>query len=129
MEALSTVYDGCCEERKISIVDMGLVDKVFIDHDSVVVELVLTTGWCPFSIRMLGQAHDRVAELPGVNQVAVKVNWDESWDSSRAAPWLAKAFELLPQPSRAHGQHRTPAVAPAQTPVNSTTADTTEPRR
>ncbi|BDT92453.1 hypothetical protein IFM12275_24290 [Nocardia sputorum] len=124
MEALRTVYDGCCAERKISIVDMGLVDRVRIDQDVVVVELVLTTGWCPFSIGMLRQAHDKVTELPGVHHVDVKINWQRPWDASRAAPWLVGSFRLLPEPGNPGSREHVLAAARRQTTPEDLTAAT-----
>ncbi len=54
-EALKACYDPCCKERAISVVDMGLIQGVQIaenGHD-VRIELLLTSGWCPFSTHLL----------------------------------------------------------------------------
>ena len=51
-EALQEVYDPCCADRGISIVDMGVVEDVRVDGGHVDVDLVLTTGWCPFVVSM-----------------------------------------------------------------------------
>ena len=50
--ALREVYDPCCADRGISIVDMGVVEDVRVDGAHVEVDLVLTTGWCPFVASM-----------------------------------------------------------------------------
>ena len=55
MEALASVYDPCCQEKGLSVVDMGLVRKVDLDGDQARVELLLTTGWCPFAANLVGQ--------------------------------------------------------------------------
>ena len=39
------VYDPCCADREISIVDMGVVEDVRCTGGRVDVDLVLTTGW------------------------------------------------------------------------------------
>ena len=33
MEALASVYDPCCQEKGLSVVDMGLVRRVDLDGD------------------------------------------------------------------------------------------------
>ncbi len=47
-DALAGVYDPCCREKGISVLDMGLVRSVQVeDEDEVaMVELLLTSGWC-----------------------------------------------------------------------------------
>ena len=52
IDALREVYDPCCADRGISIVDMGVVEDVRVDGSHVDVDLVLTTGWCPFVASM-----------------------------------------------------------------------------
>ena len=52
IDALREVYDPCCADRGISIVDMGVVEDVRLDGSHVDVDLVLTTGWCPFVASM-----------------------------------------------------------------------------
>ena len=45
IDALREVYDPCCADRGISIVDMGVVEDVRVDGSHVDVDLVLTTGF------------------------------------------------------------------------------------
>ncbi len=45
IRALDECYDPCCRDRKISIVDMGLIERVEIQGCNVRVEMVLTSGW------------------------------------------------------------------------------------
>jgi metal-sulfur cluster biosynthetic enzyme len=45
IRALDYCYDPCCQERKISVVDMGLIGSIDIDDRRVRIEMVLTTGW------------------------------------------------------------------------------------
>ena len=42
LDALRTVYDPCCKEKEISVVDMGLIESVELDGEGAKVELVLT---------------------------------------------------------------------------------------
>ena len=61
IDALREVYDPCCADRGISIVDMGVVEDVRLDGSHVDVDLVLTTGWCPFVASMSSAIPDRLS--------------------------------------------------------------------
>ena len=86
VDALGDVYDPCCAERGLSVVDMGLVENVHIEGSSVRVELVLTTGWCPFVASLSATIPDRLRQLRGVENVEVNVLWDPVWTNDRLSP-------------------------------------------
>ena len=83
LDALGDVYDPCCADRGISIVDMGLVEAVHVEGSHVRVDLVLTTGWCPFVANMSSSIPDRLRRLAGVDTVDVRVVWDPVWTMER----------------------------------------------
>ncbi|MCS6882647.1 MAG: metal-sulfur cluster assembly factor [Oscillochloridaceae bacterium] len=95
MEALGRCYDPCCREKEVSVVDMGLVERVCIAGSQVDVDLVLTTGWCPFSMHMLTMIEEEVGKLPGVEQVRVNFTWDVPWSPERLSE-SARAKLRLP---------------------------------
>ena len=99
VEALGDVYDPCCADRGISIVDMGVVEDVRVDGGRVEVDLVLTTGWCPFVTTMSTAIPDRLRSVEGVDDVDVQVVWDPVWTpdrlSERARDALALPLEEL----------------------------------
>jgi metal-sulfur cluster biosynthetic enzyme len=82
-EALRDVYDPCCADRGISIVDMGVVEDVRVAGGHVEVDLVLTTGWCPFVASMSTAIPDRVGGMDGVESVEVRTVWDPVWTQER----------------------------------------------
>ena len=83
MEALGDVHDPCCSDRGISIVDMGVVEDVRIDGTHVSVDLLPTTGWCPFVATMTDAIPDRLRRLDGVDTVDVRVVWEPGWTMDR----------------------------------------------
>jgi len=83
LEALRDVYDPCCADRGISIVDMGVVEDVRVTGAHVEVDLVLTTGWCPFVASMSSAIPDRLNALEGIESVDVRVVWDPVWTQER----------------------------------------------
>ena len=104
IDALREVYDPCCAERGISIVDMGLVEDVRVSGSHVAVDLVLTTGWCPFVASMSSAIPERLTRVDGVESVDVQVVWDPVWTMDRlsesARAQLAMPLEEL-EPYRA----------------------------
>ena len=81
--ALDNCFDPCCRERRISVVDMGLIESIEILGNRVRVEMVLTTGWCPFAARLLEMVEEEVGSLPEVEAVDVDVVWDPTWTPER----------------------------------------------
>jgi metal-sulfur cluster biosynthetic enzyme len=98
MAALSSVYDPCCAEKGLSVVDMGLVRRVDLDGERPRVELLLTTGWCPFAANLIGQISERVAAVPGMAGSTVEVVWDEPWTTDRLSDKARRQLRFLPHP-------------------------------
>lgn len=94
LDALSEVYDPCCADRGINIVDMGVVEDVRQTGTHVEVDLVLTTGWCPFVATMSSAIPDRLTRLHGVETVDVKVVWDPVWTMDRLAPSAREKLQM-----------------------------------
>jgi len=83
LSVLGRCYDTCCAEREISVVDMGLIEDVRVDRGRVEVDMVLTTGWCPFSVRMIGDIERRLRAMDGVEDATVNVIWSPVWTPER----------------------------------------------
>ena len=98
VRALSGVFDPCCREKGISIVDMGLLRSVEVRERHAHVELLLTSGWCPFASRVLTDVEDAMNAQPGVDTCQVEVVWDEPWTTDRLAPSARRKLRFLPDP-------------------------------
>ena len=98
VRALSEVYDPCCREKGISIVDMGLLRSVEVSGGHARVELLLTSGWCPFAARVLTEVTDAIGAQPGVDSCEVEVVWDEAWTPDRLADSARRKLRFLPDP-------------------------------
>jgi metal-sulfur cluster biosynthetic enzyme len=99
LEALRTVYDPCCREQGISVVDMGLIDSVAFDGGEARLELVLTSGWCPFAVELLTAVRERVEALPDVAGASVEILWEKGWGSERLSPEARTKLRFLPDPA------------------------------
>jgi metal-sulfur cluster biosynthetic enzyme len=98
VRALSGVFDPCCREKGISIVDMGLLRSVDVHERHAHVELLLTSGWCPFASRVITDVADAMNTQPGVDTCQVEVVWDEPWTPDRLAPSARQKLRFLPDP-------------------------------
>jgi len=83
IEALRACYDPCCRERGVSIVDLGLLHEVRVEGGRVSVAMLLTSGWCPFSVHLEQMIEAEVRQLPGVEQVEVEILWNPVWTPER----------------------------------------------
>ncbi len=99
VRALSDVYDPCCREKGISVVDMGLLRSVTVTERHARVELVLTSGWCPFASRVLSDVEDAIVAQSGVESAEVEIVWDEAWTTDRLSASAASKLRLLPDPT------------------------------
>lgn len=85
LEVLQTCYDPCCKERTVSVVELGIIHDVKVaenGHD-VRVELLLTSGWCPFSTHLVQMIDQHVREIEGVSEVDTEIVWSTVWTPER----------------------------------------------
>ncbi|HEU5109335.1 MAG TPA: metal-sulfur cluster assembly factor [Micromonosporaceae bacterium] len=101
LDALSDVFDPCCREKGISVVDMGLVHAVSVRDGHARVELLLTSGWCPFAARVLTDVRERVEALPEVRSAEVEIVWNPAWTTDRLSASAAAKLRFLPDPAAA----------------------------
>ena len=97
LEVLQTCYDPCCKERSVSVVELGLIQSVQVadnGHD-VRVELLLTSGWCPFSTHLLQMIEQEVGKMAGVGTVETEIVWHTPWTPERMSA-SARAKLSLP---------------------------------
>src|SRR3954470_10032519 len=96
--ALSAVFDPCCREKGISVVDMGLLRSVVVQDRHARVELLLTSGWCPFAARVLTDVEDAIRAEAGVDSCEVEIVWDEAWTTDRLSESAVGKLRFLPDP-------------------------------
>jgi len=94
VDALRDVYDPCCADRGVSIVDMGVVEDVRVAGAHVDVDLVLTTGWCPFVSSMSTAIPERLQRIDGVETVDVRTVWDPVWTMDRLSDSARAKLEM-----------------------------------
>ncbi len=80
LSALAEVTDP---EMPISIVDMGMIYDVRVEHGHVEVNMTFTAIACPAMEMLISDVKEKVSELPGVASVQVNVVWNPPWTKSR----------------------------------------------
>jgi metal-sulfur cluster biosynthetic enzyme len=98
VRALAGVFDPCCREKGISVVDMGLLRSVAVTDGHARVELLLTSGWCPFASRVLEEVAAAIEAQPGVTSCEVEIVWDEAWTTDRLSDSALRKLRFLPDP-------------------------------
>lgn len=98
LSALSDVFDPCCREKGISVVDMGLVHTVSVTDRHAHVQLLLTSGWCPFAVQVITDVRDRMERLPDVDSAQVEIVWDTAWTTDRLSESARGKLRFLPDP-------------------------------
>lgn len=96
--ALREVHDPCCRERGISVVDMGLLEDVRLDAGRARIEIVLTSGWCPFQLDLLREIEAAVRAVPGVEDAEVAITLDTAWSPQRLSDDARRELRFLPEP-------------------------------
>ena len=119
-DVLSDVFDPCCRDKGISVVDMGLLHRAEIHDGQARVELMLTSGWCPFAVNVLTDVETAVLSLPGVDTAQVDLVWDETWTPARLSDSARTKLRFLPDPATVRD---TAAYVAANWPSSTTTED------
>ena len=101
-ERLTAVYDPCCRDKGISVVDMGLLHRAHVTSDGHArVELLLTSGWCPFAATVLTEIRTSLESMPGVTSADVEIVWEQAWSTDRLAAAAREKLRFLPPPTTA----------------------------
>jgi ring-1,2-phenylacetyl-CoA epoxidase subunit PaaD len=98
--ALDEVVDP--EIPAVSVVEMGMVNRVDVDVDGrVAVEILPTFSGCPALDIIAAHVRERLAREPGVRAVEVSFAFDPPWSTDRITPEgqaKLKGFGIAPAP-------------------------------
>ncbi|GBC83651.1 Putative 1,2-phenylacetyl-CoA epoxidase, subunit D [bacterium HR11] len=93
-------------ELPVSIVDLGLVRGVRVEGDGVTVEVTFTAMGCPCMGWIQDDIRARLARLPGVGRVDVRVVWDPPWTPADIRPPAREALARYGVVVRARARSR-----------------------
>jgi FeS assembly SUF system protein len=81
VKELKTIRDP---EIPVNIYDLGLIYGVEVDAESNVhITMTLTAPNCPVAEALPNQVRTKVAAIPGVRAVEVKLTFDPPWNQSK----------------------------------------------
>ena len=79
-------------EIDLNVIDLGLIREVIIEPDKAIIEMILTTPYCPYGpamIEMVREKAEQVLNRPVSMQLGMEV-----WDPSMMAEGLADDWGL-----------------------------------
>lgn len=81
--ALAEIMDP---ELPLSIVDLGLMRDVTVEAGRVEVTMTFTSMGCPCRDWIVDDVKERVQQFPDVEEVEVKIVWDQPWTRRSISP-------------------------------------------
>jgi metal-sulfur cluster biosynthetic enzyme len=86
--AIAEVVDPCSrlQGTDLSLLDLGMVERVQVEGGAVRLELLLDDPLCMYTFVIQHELRLRIAALDGVDSVEITVLPDFSWSRERVAP-------------------------------------------
>lgn len=86
--AIAGVVDPCSRLHgtDLSLLDLGMVERVRVDGGAVHVELLLDDPLCLYTFVIQHELRERISALDGVTGVEISVLPDFSWSRERVSP-------------------------------------------
>ncbi len=95
VRAIKQVYDP---EIPVNVYDLGLIYDIGVKENNVDIKMTLTTQSCPSAQQLPEMVRTRVAALPQVKEVDVKLVWQPQWNPSLISPEGKKILKLEDEP-------------------------------
>ena len=70
-------------ELDINIVDLGLLLDIKIENESVYVDMILTTPYCPYSSQIIDDIRKELFKYDSINNVVLTVKSEPAWSYDR----------------------------------------------
>ena len=85
IEALDSIPDPCCilSGKNLSILDLGLINRIERQGDTVTVGITLTDTMCEFSFKIFADIEALAEVVPGVVEVKVVPEVVPIWSAER----------------------------------------------
>jgi len=76
IEEIKKIYDP---EIPVNIYELGLIYKIEIKENKVVIEMTLTSPNCPVAESLPKNVKDNVLKIEGISDVELKLVWNPPW--------------------------------------------------
>ncbi len=86
--AIAAVVDPCSriQGTDLSLLDLGMVERIDVDGGSVHVALLLDDPLCVYTFSLQKELRERIGALPGVTAVEISVVPEFTWSKERVTP-------------------------------------------
>lgn len=77
LKALSRCIDP---EVAMSVLDLGMIERIDVDDRRVVVTVIFPGKNCPFHTYIAQKILSAVSDVPGVSEATVEIDWTKEWN-------------------------------------------------
>tara|TARA_Y100001958_G_C21158615_1_gene493043 strand:- start:612 stop:911 length:300 start_codon:yes stop_codon:yes gene_type:complete len=77
---IKKIYDP---EIPVNIFELGLIYKIEVDHDKVIIEMTLTSPNCPVAESLPNSVKANILKIDGIEKVDLKLVWDPPWTKDK----------------------------------------------
>tara|TARA_B100000963_G_C22400047_1_gene568394 strand:+ start:168 stop:467 length:300 start_codon:yes stop_codon:yes gene_type:complete len=80
IEEIKKIYDP---EIPVNIYELGLIYKIEIKENIVIIEMTLTTPNCPVADSLPKMVKNNILKIDGIKDVELKLVWDPPWTKDK----------------------------------------------
>ena len=77
---IKKIYDP---EIPVNIYELGLIYKIEVKDNKVMIEMTLTSPNCPVAESLPNSVKENILKIDGVGDVDLKIVWDPPWTKER----------------------------------------------
>jgi metal-sulfur cluster biosynthetic enzyme len=66
-------------ETSLNVIDLGLIYKINIEQSNVIIDMTLTSPFCPFAFSIVSCVEEKAKEVEGVKKVKINIVFDPPW--------------------------------------------------
>ena len=92
IKCIKTVEDP---EIPVNLYDLGLIYKIKINENNVLIEMTLTNPNCPVAGQMPGNVGKSVEHLKGLQSIQVKLVWYPAWNKNLMSEDAKLALDIF----------------------------------
>ena len=80
INVIKKIYDP---EIPVNIYELGLIYKIEVDDNKVLIEMTLTSPNCPVAESLPNSVKDNIIKIDGISDVDLKLVWDPPWTKDK----------------------------------------------
>ena len=77
---IKKIYDP---EIPVNIYELGLIYKIEVKDNKVIIEMTLTSPNCPVAESLPNSVKENILKIEGIKEVDLKLVWDPPWDKDK----------------------------------------------